>query len=881
MFISLTTACYRAKNFEKSMEYAKAAIESAEKLGNEAETALLLKNMGSICLLCEETLQAIVYYEKALGIMHQLKDKKGERRVLLNLAEAYPFLGDYKKSLEYYTKASEIEGHFEVEAEFYLSLGQAQFKANQDYISAEKSYKKGLQIAQSKQNRSIECSIYEKLSDLYRDVGRYEEALTHGEKALQSALQLRPFLDKEEYLDHCIGAYMTLGNICETLGDYDRGLKFQCNALAFAKELGNPRNQAKAYINIGVSLARFNDHEQARELFRNALQNIKKTDLFSQGAIYVNLGHSYYACKDYKQAKELYEKSLEISKSLNDLSLEKGSQMGLGLALMELKDPEKAFEHYNIALHLAKQANDRLGEAAVYQNLGELFRESDFGKAKEYYKKSIEVFSSLQNELGAHHHQWKITIFEEQSKAYRRLESLLIKQSEIDEAFQLTDLRRSRALVSILLKKLNKSQLLSEEPIKPKEIQALAQKLNTTFIIYSFSDESSFGAWVIPPQGRIRREPLPFDRLPEEIKDLESIHKKFPFINVRPSAPPKKPTKGESAKNIPEPSPSIPFLKEMQELHQGGPSEETPARKDFKKRLGDWYDVFITPIEQYLPEDPEQTLTIVPDDFLSQIPFAAFRDKEGKYLIQKHPISIAPSLKVLQLLDQFPKEFPQNSLVVGNPTTPNPKEALKLSGEEAEKVVAPLLKTPEENILLKEKAVVSEIIKRISQAQWIHFACHGEADKKLDPHSVFEGILKLGKDENHPNGYLYAQEISSLFLHASLVFMSACFSGRGKLQEEGSIGHIWSFLAAGALSTIATHWRLPESDLTVEMVKTFYSHLLGIGTKKLNKAQALQKAILLGIEKDRENPHRWGAFFLSGLNQSIEESDFKKDINAN
>nr|WP_039357899.1 hypothetical protein [Candidatus Protochlamydia amoebophila] len=45
------------------------------------------------------------------------------------------------------------------------------------------------------------------------------------------------------------------------------------------------------------------------------------------------------------------------------------------------------------------------------------------------------------------------------------------------------------------------------------------------------------------------------------------------------------------------------------------------------------------------------------------------------------------------------------------------------------------------------------------------------------------------------------------------------------------------------------------------MVDTFYCHLLGMEVEKLNKAQALQKAMLMAIEQKREKTHVWGAFF--------------------
>lgn len=80
-----------------------------------------------------------------------------------------------------------------------------------------------------------------------------------------------------------------------------------------------------------------------------------------------------------------------------------------------------------------------------------------------------------------------------------------------------------------------------------------------------------------------------------------------------------------------------------------------------------------------------------------------------------------------------------------------------------------------------------------------------------------------------------------------------------------------SFLAAGALSVVATHWELPASKLTIEMIKAFYGHALGTSEASqekgapLSKAEALRKAMLLGINRERDRPELWGALFLTGL----------------
>ncbi|KIC74331.1 hypothetical protein DB44_AL00250 [Candidatus Protochlamydia amoebophila] len=530
---------------------------------------------------------------------------------------------------------------------------------------------------------------------------------------------------------------------------------------------------------------------------------------------------------------------------------------------------EEAVQNIKEFICLSQETKDRRSEAIGYFNLGIVYRKSDARLAEENYQKSIAVYALLHQEL-KNHSQWQITFFEEQALPLLNLESLFLDLGKTKKALQLTDFRRSRALVSALTEKFQfqKGDSLPSSELTAQEMQTLAQKLNTCLIVYSFASESkdSITVWVVPPQGEIICQQLPLGILKEEVEEAPYIFKTFPPIVVPTVAkrkdfiPPKK-TRSLTTHSL---------LENLTRGKSGDQSNPTDLQT-FKERLALCYETLIAPLEVYLPKDPQQVVTIIPDGFLTQIPFAAFLDKEGKYFIEKHPISIAPSMGILKLLDEIPKEFSENSLVIGNPTTPYPKDKLSFAEKEAQTIVSPLLKTFPEKLLLQEKATVQSVLEGMRNARWIHLACHGstgtKSEEKLDPHSVFEGLFKLAPDEEHIQGYLHAQEIAALTLRTELVFMSTCFSGRGKLHGEGSVGPVWSFLAAGALSTVATYCELRDSNLTLQMVDTFYRHLLGIGLEKLNKAQALQKAMVMAIEQKRDKPHLWGAFFLSGLHE--------------
>ncbi|MGR3973991.1 MAG: CHAT domain-containing protein, partial [Candidatus Rhabdochlamydia sp.] len=516
----------------------------------------------------------------------------------------------------------------------------------------------------------------------------------------------------------------------------------------------------------------------------------------------------------------------------------------LGNGYEGLGSRREAITYYEKDLKIALELKDRVGEGAAYCNLGTSYLKlKEENKAETYFEQSVKILEVL-------HHQvkepnWQISFFEEQSLSYRGLERALLQQKKLHGALEATDMRRARALSSLISRKpfLSFSQNTPLESLKIQQIRDLAQKFNTTFIVYSLlpaQDAKHFlQAWIISSKNEAISSislPIPDD----ESLNPEQIFKSFPY-----PVETKRPKRGE----------------------------KLPGAV-FKEKLSSWYNCLITPLEPYLPaKDSGETLTFIPDGFLAHLPFGAFyNQRQDQYLIENYPISIAPSLGVLSLLDQLPPSDSNEVLLMGNPVTLEKEiDELKLAEKEVSSVLAPMLGLSQNEIFIQEKATPMCVLTQAPTAKIVHIACHGVAHQKPlekpDPHSVFEGLFKLAIDDDHPLGHLHAADIAQMSLKADLVFMSACHLGRGNLKQEGSIGPVWSFLGAGAKSTIASYWPLPEGDMTVKMVETFYRHYLGIDTPKLSKAKALQQAVLMAMKIERDKPRQWGSFFLSGLTE--------------
>ncbi|MGB7890885.1 MAG: CHAT domain-containing protein, partial [Microcoleus sp.] len=277
------------------------------------------------------------------------------------------------------------------------------------------------------------------------------------------------------------------------------------------------------------------------------------------------------------------------------------------------------------------------------------------------------------------------------------------------------------------------------------------------------------------------------------------------------------------------------------------------------------HQLLIDPIETLLPKDPNARVIFIPQGSLFQVPFPALQDASGTYLIEKHTILTAPSIQVLDLTRQQRQKLAQkptnsgSALVLGNPTMPSvslslgePKQQLSpLPGAEAEaRAIAPLLKT---QALTGAQGTKAAIVQKMPQASIIHLATHGLLDDVRGLGSAI-AMAPSGSDD----GLLTAEEIFDMKLQASLVVLSACNTGEGRITGDGVIGLSRALISAGVPSVIVSLWAVPDAP-TSELMQSFYQNL----QNNPDKAQALRQAMLTTM-KTHPQPRNWAAFTLIG-----------------
>lgn len=412
--------------------------------------------------------------------------------------------------------------------------------------------------------------------------------------------------------------------------------------------------------------------------------------------------------------------------------------------------------------------------------------------------------------------------------------------------------------IQSIAKPLTKQSSKSPESANTEQMKQIAKQQNATIVQYSvIADESTVNntgeikqselyIWVIKPTGEIEFRQI-------DLKTWEKIENNS-FLNLF----------RRTRRNLGARSVSL----------KGSGLKIKPEDKTLQLDLKKLHQVLIEPITDLLPQKPEERVVFIPQGELFIVPFAALQDANGKYLIEKHTISTAPSIQVLDLLYQRKKErrdekpfIPKNItgdelLIVGNPTAPKTPltagsdncKASRLPGAEKEaKTIAGIFQT---QALIGDAATETAIVEKMPQARIIHLATYTFADNCQKEDSP--GVIALASS-NRDDGWLRTEEIQNLKLKADLVVLAGCDTALGRITGDGIIGLSRAFLGAGADSVIGSLWDVSDIS-TAALMTEFYGSL----SKNTDKAGALRQAMLETMKK-YPNPSDWAGFKLVGL----------------
>lgn len=616
------------------------------------------------------------------------------------------------------------------------------------------------------------------------------------------------------------------------------------------------------YFNLSL-LNYFLNVKDESALNPNSLQSLEGMTLNIIGDVYLRL-------EDFDRSAEFYRHALTVGEKTGSPEISCRALQRLATHHEKKKEWTAALEHYKRAVEIIETVRSEL-QPREYK--------SGFLKVKiEIYESLVNLLVNLHLKNPSKDYAKEAFYFTEKSKARVFLDEL--QEAQIDLKAHLSDDLKEKE--KTILEEISQIQIQLRDPglsseKRKKFLESLLKEENRyEGLITKIKLENPDYANLIFPQ------PQGYEQIKEKLLNNETALIEYMtgekcsfvflatpddlFISSLPDS--------DSLKSLVDNYLSFLTLKET-----GGFKAKKGGQRLFKILLGPFIDQLDENIKKII---------IVPDGNLHFLPFETLvQEQNSRYLIQNYEISYAPSASALTniLGRKSPTQRDKDLLIVANPRPPQPnkfisfltdllKSLSRKKNQESEdmvfdfpylpyadkeaKVIAKFF-DPDKKILLRGEAAKESQFKKLDLSEFkiLHFATHGIIN---DEEWWRSALIFLPDKDLLEDGSLQPREIYNLKLNSDLVVLSACQTGKGKLEKgEGVMGLVNAFLNTGSKSVISSLWNINDRS-TAHFMKYFYQNIID----GKSKAEALKLAKIEMINSKFSHPYYWAAFILMG-----------------
>jgi tetratricopeptide (TPR) repeat protein/CHAT domain-containing protein len=864
---------------------------------------------------------------------------------LNNQAGLYLAMGDYAHAEQIYKQVLDIEKRSlgENHPNYAVSLNNLAvlYREMGDYAKAEPLIERALEITKKAlgEKHPDYAAKVSSLALLYVQMADYARA----EPLCRQALQINKAALGETHPGYANSLH-NLASLYDDLDLYANAEPLYIEALKVEKEsLGEKHpSYADSLNNLALMYTRMHQYSKAEPLHRQALE-IRKQTLGENHPDYAislnNLALIYCKTGDYANAEPLFKRVLEIQKqSVGEKHPDYAKCLGnLAALYMDMGDNAQAEP---LAFQSLRISREQLDSTAAVQSERQQLRMAEAVRVRINVCVTLAYNASLPAEpVYAEVLAWKGAVTARQ-QAMRQL-----RRSQ--ENPQAAELYRELAVAA---RQLNSASRTTPKPGQAESyrqrleqlseaLEALEKKLATVSADFHRQlDErkrTPDDIRRVLPKDTVLVDLLEYQTTKSQVKpgEREDESRLVAFI-IRPDQPVEAVYLGllePIAKNI------VEWRRTFGIGRAGGTDPNIELRHLIWDKL-----------QPHL--QGAKTVLISPDGVTAQFPWLALPgEKPGTYLIDEVAIAIvpvprllpellapsAPAIKQPQATSLLlvgdvdfsadpgkPPESVGTNLVAARGGRPLHWQPLPGTRDEVAAIKATFQKqfgriSPEE--LTGAQATKNAVRMMAGNYQYLHFSTHGffapsEVKSALDantpPDTTTAGELNSGRDISgfHPDllsglvlaganrpiedgqddSILTALEVSEMDLsRVDLATLSACETGLGQMAGgEGLLGLQRAFQIAGAKSTVASLWQVPDRA-TQALMSRFYENLW---QRRMSKLQSLREAQqwliheapkqpeLLGRglafdphsepetpgRPDRLSPFYWAAFVLSG-----------------
>jgi CHAT domain-containing protein/Tfp pilus assembly protein PilF len=237
------------------------------------------------------------------------------------------------------------------------------------------------------------------------DSGHYPEAAATLEKGLEQSKTSRIKINLLDFHKRITAGF--LGNLVyvySAMGQYDRALNYNQQALALLREAKIPRLEAAQLTIRGELYMGLGQYDRALEYYQQALAvNKEAKDCFVEGSLLSSLGWLYYRMGQNDRAREYFLKALAAHRAvcfqpfnrpfeLKNRGAEAGDLNNLGCICTDSGQYDQAREYFQQAVAINRSLKNRANEGVNLNNLGILYRHlGQYDQARKALEEAIKI----------------------------------------------------------------------------------------------------------------------------------------------------------------------------------------------------------------------------------------------------------------------------------------------------------------------------------------------------------------------------------------------------------------------------------------------------------------------------------------------------------
>jgi CHAT domain-containing protein len=772
----------------------------------------LENNVGGLLSALGRNAEALAAHRRALGAAERLEPRNElvEAEVLATLALAYYAVDDFDTAESLRARTASI---FEREGKFELvARGQRNFAR---YAAGRGDYSKALAAVLPGRRTLLQLQ-------------RTDAAAHLGQVGVDCLIRLNRAADAVELAIAVEAEFESVGGRIEAAATH------ALHALALAQ--------------LGQSDAALVELERADELFGNAN--------WDAGPSSVRVGRAIVLGEMGSWREALFEAEAVRDELRRRGSVVRAVQADLvrARALRALGEPVAAETAAREALDLVRNRILPWLSYQAWRLLGELAR--DAGDRVGALAAFLEAVGNLEQVQGRILTEYRATFLTDKADVFAAAVDLLLEKGDVASAFDLAERAKSRALVDALAGELDirirpatdeQAQLadelvtlrrrhdaLVEDPEAGPEARELERRITRLLEELRLAGAadmerlSLLEGRVYSPQSHLdeRTALLEYLRIGNDLALFVMDQDSLRVVRLTGALPRLYQLQGPLRLNL--------------NAAVAEPSRRTMLEPNARALLGRAYDVLLRPIANWLEQ--YDRLLVVPNGRLHQLPFGALHDGQG-YLIERFEVSTAPSASSLTFCLR-PRVRAGHRVLVGAHSADG---ALPGAVEEARSVASLYADSV---LLLEDDLTLAALKAHGREADLIHLAAHGMS--RLD--APLFSYLRLA------DGHQTALDCFDLELDCSLVTLSACESGTGKISAgDEQIGLPRAFLYAGARAVVHSLWRI-DDRFTRTVMERFYAEL----KSGRGRATALRTAQLEQLHAGAVHPFLWASLTLVG-----------------